>query len=102
MIILKLSNIDLIRKSSLRLQGTLIGIGVAPITQLRMCAMKTLQIQGKLYYVEMVFPHHKGLLSKERFCSKWEQILSLLRSCRFYIRESVLVSVVWLYAHYVF
>ena len=58
-------------------------IGVATITQLGMCVMKIVHIQGRSPNVVSDFPYHKELLLKERICSLWEQILSFKRSSNF-------------------
>ena len=76
-------------------------IDVAPITQLRMCVMKIVHIQGKSPDVVSDFPYHKELVLKERIHSLWEQILSFKRSSNFKKgrnwRESLPVPVVSLW-----
>ena len=52
-------------------------IGVAPITQLRMCIIKIVTFKGGHLSGKRDFPYHKELLLKERIRSLWEQILSL-------------------------
>ena len=59
------------------------GIGVAPMTQLRVCVTKIVHIHGRLPNVVSDFPYHEELLLKERIRPLWEQILSLKRNFTF-------------------
>ena len=58
-------------------------IGIAPITQLRMCVIKIVSFKGGHLMWKSDFPYHKELLLKERIHSISEQILSLKRSFHF-------------------
>ena len=58
-------------------------IGVAPITQLRICVIKIVTFKGVTLCGKRDFPYHKYLLLKERIHSPWEQIRSFKRSSHF-------------------
>ena len=72
-------------------------LGVTPITQLRMCVTKIIDIQGRSPNVASDCQYRKILLLKEINRSLWEQVLSFKRSSNFEKRrtckESLLVPV---------
>ena len=48
-------------------------IGIGPFTQLRMCVLKIVHIQGRSPNVLSDIPYQKELLLKKRICSLWEE-----------------------------